>query len=196
MNRRVVKCSGRWKKKFNQEEKITNESNNKKKSNYIYEREQHKMIKSMQDWLIRTVWATAWNPKRTSSLSRHDDNDYDDENTIPYVRSEVLTAASMKIGFEVLTAVSTNMAVLRVIAPCSLIEVYRRCRDVCCLHHQGDDDSTRLVSCSHFILPLKVVKRLKKQKIFVFSSDAVRSANKVKYCKRLVFKVFTNTLWI
>jgi hypothetical protein len=30
------------------------------------------------------------------------------------------------VGFEVLTAVSTKMAVFWVVAPCSLVEVYRR----------------------------------------------------------------------
>jgi hypothetical protein len=32
-----------------------------------------------------------------------------------------------------------EMAVFWVVAPCSLVEVYRRFRDVCCLHHQGDE---------------------------------------------------------
>jgi hypothetical protein len=30
------------------------------------------------------------------------------------------------VGFEVLTAVSTKMVVFRVVAPCSLVEVYQR----------------------------------------------------------------------
>jgi hypothetical protein len=41
------------------------------------------------------------------------------------------------VGFEVLTAVSTKMAVFWVVAPCSLVEVYQRFRGPCCLHHQG-----------------------------------------------------------
>jgi hypothetical protein len=44
------------------------------------------------------------------------------------------------VGFEVLTAVSTKMAVLWVVAPCSLVEVYQRFRGPCCLHHQGPDN--------------------------------------------------------
>jgi hypothetical protein len=32
--------------------------------------------------------------------------------------------------------VSTKMAVFWVVAPCSLVEVYRRFRGPCCLHHQ------------------------------------------------------------
>jgi hypothetical protein len=31
------------------------------------------------------------------------------------------------------------MAVFWVVARCSLIEVYRRFKGACCLHHQGDD---------------------------------------------------------
>jgi hypothetical protein len=42
------------------------------------------------------------------------------------------------VGFEVLTAVSTKMAVFWVVAPCSLVEAYQRFRGPCCLHHQGD----------------------------------------------------------
>jgi hypothetical protein len=36
------------------------------------------------------------------------------------------------VGFEVLTAVSTKMAVFWVVAPCSLVEVYHRFRGSCC----------------------------------------------------------------
>jgi hypothetical protein len=42
--------------------------------------------------------------------------------------------------FEVLTAVKIRMlkmAVFCVVAPCSLVEIYRRFRGTCCLHHQG-----------------------------------------------------------
>jgi hypothetical protein len=42
------------------------------------------------------------------------------------------------VGFEVLTAVSTKMAVFWVLAPCSLVEVYQRFRGPCYLHHQID----------------------------------------------------------
>jgi hypothetical protein len=38
------------------------------------------------------------------------------------------------VGFEVLTAMSTKMAVFWVVAPCSLVEIYRRFRGPCCLH--------------------------------------------------------------
>jgi hypothetical protein len=43
------------------------------------------------------------------------------------------------LGFEVVTAVSTNMAVLWFVTPCSLIDIYQRFRGPCCLHQQGDD---------------------------------------------------------
>jgi hypothetical protein len=47
-----------------------------------------------------------------------------------------------EVGFEVLTAVSTKMAVFWVVAPCSLVEVYHRFRGPCCLHHQDDKCQT------------------------------------------------------
>jgi hypothetical protein len=37
------------------------------------------------------------------------------------------------VGSEVLTAVSTKMAVFWVVAPCSLVDVYQRFRGPCCL---------------------------------------------------------------
>jgi hypothetical protein len=45
----------------------------------------------------------------------------------------------LTVGFEVLTAVSTKMAVFWVVAPCSLVEVYRRFGGTYCLHHQGNE---------------------------------------------------------
>jgi hypothetical protein len=41
------------------------------------------------------------------------------------------------VRFQVLTAASMKTAVFWVVAPCSLVEVYRRFRGACCLHHQG-----------------------------------------------------------
>jgi hypothetical protein len=35
------------------------------------------------------------------------------------------------------------IAVFWVVAPCSLVEVYQRFRGPCCLHHQGDRQTTR-----------------------------------------------------
>jgi hypothetical protein len=32
-----------------------------------------------------------------------------------------------------------KMAVFLVVAPCSLVEIYRCFRDACCFHHQEDD---------------------------------------------------------
>jgi hypothetical protein len=49
-----------------------------------------------------------------------------------------------RVRCEVLTASSLKMAVLWDVAPCSLVDVYRRLRGACCVRHQGDNTSTRL----------------------------------------------------
>jgi hypothetical protein len=46
----------------------------------------------------------------------------------------------LKIGFEVLTAVSTKMAVFWVVAPYSLVEVYQRFRGTT---HRPDDGGSK-----------------------------------------------------
>jgi hypothetical protein len=46
--------------------------------------------------------------------------------------------------FEVLTVMNMKMTVVRVVAPCSLIEFYRHFRGVCCLHRQGDKTSVNV----------------------------------------------------
>jgi hypothetical protein len=54
------------------------------------------------------------------------------------VESDFFTAYTVLntiVGFEVLTAVSTKIAVFWVVATCSLVEVYQRFRGTCCLHH-------------------------------------------------------------
>jgi hypothetical protein len=43
----------------------------------------------------------------------------------------------VKIGSEFLTAASVKMAVSWVVAPCSLVDVYRRFRGICCRRHQS-----------------------------------------------------------
>jgi hypothetical protein len=45
---------------------------------------------------------------------------------------------SYKVRFQVLTAASLKMAVFWVVAPRSLVEVYRRFRGACYLHLHGD----------------------------------------------------------
>jgi hypothetical protein len=45
---------------------------------------------------------------------------------------------SYTVGSEVLTAVRMKRAVLWVVVPCSLVEVYQRFEGSCCLHHQGN----------------------------------------------------------
>jgi hypothetical protein len=59
-----------------------------------------------------------------------------------YVFSTLLTIFAF-VGFGVLTAVSTKMAVFWVVEPCSQVEVYQRFRGPCCLHHQGDIATTQ-----------------------------------------------------
>jgi hypothetical protein len=53
-----------------------------------------------------------------------------------YCLSVKHTQSSNYLGFEVLTAVSTKMAVFWVVAPCSLVDVYQCFRGPCCLNHQ------------------------------------------------------------
>jgi hypothetical protein len=55
----------------------------------------------------------------------------------------LLNKLCIRVGFEVLTAVSTKMAVFWVVAPWSLVEVYQRFRGPCYLHHQGDETTRR-----------------------------------------------------
>jgi hypothetical protein len=47
----------------------------------------------------------------------------------------VIELTVLCVRFQVLTAASMTMPVFWVVAPCSLVEVYRRFRGVCCLHH-------------------------------------------------------------
>jgi hypothetical protein len=50
-----------------------------------------------------------------------------------------LPGIDLLVGFEVLMAVSTKMAVFWVVVLCNLVEVYQRIRGPCCLlHHQGN----------------------------------------------------------
>jgi hypothetical protein len=37
-----------------------------------------------------------------------------------------------------------NMAQFCVVAPCSLVEVYRSFRGACCLHHYGDETTSEM----------------------------------------------------
>jgi hypothetical protein len=46
--------------------------------------------------------------------------------------------ASVLVTFQVLTAASMKVTVFCDVALRSLVEIYRRSRDACCLNHQGD----------------------------------------------------------
>jgi hypothetical protein len=48
-------------------------------------------------------------------------------------------AAKIIVGFEILTAVNTKMAVFWVVAPCSLVEVYQCFR----VDHHPDDGGSK-----------------------------------------------------
>jgi hypothetical protein len=47
--------------------------------------------------------------------------------------------SSYVVGFEVLTAVRTKMAVFWVVAACCLVVVLQSLSGPCCLHRQGDE---------------------------------------------------------
>jgi hypothetical protein len=51
-----------------------------------------------------------------------------------------------RVRFQVLMAASIKMAVFWVVAPCSLVEVYRRFRGASCLHHQCHSTTTQKVA--------------------------------------------------
>jgi hypothetical protein len=57
-------------------------------------------------------------------------------NKIWIVRAEYSSPLTQKSSTE---SVHYKMAVFWEVAPCSLVDVYRRFRGTCCLHHQGDE---------------------------------------------------------
>jgi hypothetical protein len=64
------------------------------------------------------------------------------------------------VGFDVLTAVGTKMAVFWVVAPCSLVEVYQRFRGPCCLHHHRPDPCVGAFDRKLDSVAVKMVSRL------------------------------------
>jgi hypothetical protein len=50
-----------------------------------------------------------------------------------------------------------KMTVFWVVAPYSLVKVYRRFRRVCCLHHQGDESN---YICGHQVPVVDIIKTL------------------------------------
>jgi hypothetical protein len=62
-------------------------------------------------------------------------------NNFQFGVTSTLRVVNNNTRFEVLTAAIVQMAVFWVVAPRSLVEVYRRFRGACCLCHQGPDDT-------------------------------------------------------
>jgi hypothetical protein len=52
----------------------------------------------------------------------------------------------------------SKMAVFWVVAPCSLVEVYRRFRRACCRHHQGDDGSDEFMWAYREFVTIRVAR--------------------------------------
>jgi hypothetical protein len=57
-----------------------------------------------------------------------------------------VTTSSRLVKLEVLTTDSVKMVLFWVVAPCRLVEVYRRFRGACCLRHQEDRRSKTSVN--------------------------------------------------
>jgi hypothetical protein len=87
----------------------------------------------------------------------------------------VTTRKNMKtVGFEVLKAVSTKVAVFCVVAPCSLVEVYQRFRGPCCLHHQGIGATTQKTAIN-----MKTVDK----RVFMCTDGARAMIGKLHWCQ-------------
>jgi hypothetical protein len=56
-----------------------------------------------------------------------------------FASTTVTFVSSSPVLWRQKTILPTKMAVFWVVVPCSLVEVYRRFRGACCLHHQGDE---------------------------------------------------------
>jgi hypothetical protein len=52
------------------------------------------------------------------------------------IKETTSTASTKKLSTYV-RKYNTRLALFRVVAPCSLVEIYQRFRGPCCLHHQG-----------------------------------------------------------
>jgi hypothetical protein len=71
--------------------------------------------------------------------------------------------------FEVLMAVSMKMAILWVVAPCSVVEINRCFRCACCTHHQGnyspDDGGSKHLWNVSKLLPDYMVQQPGRQRL-------------------------------
>jgi hypothetical protein len=54
----------------------------------------------------------------------------------------IMPPYNFQVGLNVLMVASMKMAVFWVVAPCCLVEVYRRFRSSCCLHDKGYGQSS------------------------------------------------------
>jgi hypothetical protein len=84
----------------------------------------------------------------------------------------------VQIRLEVLTAVTMKMAVFWVVAPCTLIWVYRRFEDLYCLHHRGDWGNTDLWKVGRLI-PIYMAPQPRRQHLQKRYSDVVCAASRV-----------------
>jgi hypothetical protein len=56
-----------------------------------------------------------------------------------YMNPRIIDNTVMTLFCSVIYVSQPKMAIFWIVAPCSLVEVYRRFRGACCLHYQGDD---------------------------------------------------------
>jgi hypothetical protein len=101
----------------------------------------------------------------------------------------ILRTSTNFVRFQVLTAASMKMVVFWVVAPCSLVEVYRNFKDDCCLRHQSDESwwwrqsDPRLASwLLHLTMPHRVASRAQgspltpvRQEYEVYTASVCRS---------------------
>jgi hypothetical protein len=70
-----------------------------------------------------------------------------------------------------------KMAVFWDVAPCSLVEIYRRFRGSCCLHHQGDNPED-----SHLYTRRREnLKSITYMFIFLFPTNLMKDLNSKVY---------------
>jgi hypothetical protein len=106
-----------------------------------------------------------------------------------------------QVGFEVLTAVSTKMAVFWVVTQCSLVEVYQRFRGPWCLHLQGDRPTRRFFPEVVYLSTLRVVPNLcpsvkQETKIIDFSVSINHEAPSGRISRRSITCIYADIRYI